>query len=409
MFNEKGDAHEIYPHRWEIIKHIKVVPRPWRVHEEIQAKQVEKVSRGMERVGYFIAPVIGSYYKSLGFFQGGREVQGNYTFIADGTHRTGAAQALGFNGLPILDVDYSMDKRVELYPWIRTLRRVDPKRFSAAIDSFNQKHTAKLVKLKREELKALRRDMDRFTERTKLLEKTERSRRKGHLRRSEKLKDEIKELVRSLKIFNELTVVYNRRFYRPSESLDHRFRGDKLSQYSVYCLALEEEFKLQKVFESQIKLKSELEAEYREGKVDTETYQRKERALYDIYINPIQAISQLLEQRRFTLIPPPLEKREVFEIARKEKYLPVHSTRHTFDTFGPVRVFGTHIALDRLRNIEDHDALTREVQDELYELGPEEIHWYPNGGRLDREYRHPVIIFNVSKMRKDGKDYGLLM
>ena len=76
-FNERGDTADIYPSRWEIIKHVRLVPPPWRVHEEIQASQVEKISRRMERLGVFIAPIIGSSYSDLEYVNEGQTVKGS--------------------------------------------------------------------------------------------------------------------------------------------------------------------------------------------------------------------------------------------------------------------------------------------------------------------------------------------
>lgn len=363
MSEEPNNNDDFYPHRWEFIKHIKIVEtKTLGIHEEINRNRLEKLKKSIEASGLFTCPIPACYYSATQFHENGKVRSRDFTLVADGMHRSAAAKELNLNYTPIMDMDYMFNKGLKLDSWIRTLRRVEKRQFLRQLDDFNKKN----LNLKRPILKKC----------------------------DNKLKTELKESLRNEDYPDGLTLIYDREIYKPflgkkpldEKSLYEIFKGDKIALYKEYCQLLEKHLKLQDkyhwYFETQEKLKSKLEKPY----IDFDTARK-------VYHH----------QKRITIFPPLLKKLDVVEVAKRnlihkaknENLFPVHTTRHVV----PLRIFGTPITLETLKSRDKTaEELTETVQSELMKVSDKEIIFHPKDAMYDGTwYNVPTVIFDTKR------------
>lgn len=186
--NEKGNVEDIYPPD-ELVKHIKFVGTgTLRKHERTNKHKVPYYIAKIRNDGMFTSPIMASVYRE-------------FTMVVDGMHRVDAitSEALGFKFVPIFDVDYLSDERVQVYTWARSISGYLSKTFSKKIVS--NKIDPELVYVG---------NLDEF----------------------------------ELETLEELSVCYNKKIYQPSPPLEQVMSG-VLDRYE-YCSVIERLFQIEK-------------------------------------------------------------------------------------------------------------------------------------------------------------------
>lgn len=370
MSEDSNNNEAFYPNRWEFIKHIKIVEtKTLGIHEEINPRRTKELMDRMQSSGYFTCPIPASHYQ--GYFKnkpgrGDISVE-DLTMVADGMHRAAAAKELGLIYTPILDIPYIYNNSIMLYSWVRTLKKVEERRFFPAINNFNNE-------LKSKKLPTLR-QLD------------------------EEEKKQIKIEIKNGNYPKDLTLIYNSDIYTPRKPLNYNF-DSKLTQYRNYCLLLEEKLGLP------VKYSGYFEAERRikERESNPKILESKLKKLEKPYIDFDIARRKYYHQKRVTLFPPLLKKFDVIKVAEKnlihmaknENLFPVHTTHHIL----PFRLFGTLIPLKTLSSKEKSaEQLTKETRSKLMKIPKKEVSFYHNGTTFDkRRYKVPTVILNKSKM-----------
>lgn len=360
----------LYPHRWEFFKHIKIVEtKTLGIHEEINPRRTNELMDRMQSSGYFTCPIPACHYK--GYFKNknlgrGKSVK-DLTVVTDGMHRAAAAKELRLKYTPVIDIPYLYNNSTMLYSWVRTLKKVEERRFFPAINNFNDE-------LKSKKLPTLRQ-----------LDEEEKKQMKMEIRNGNYPKD--------------LTLIYNNVIYTPIKPLDDTF-DDKLNQYRNYCLLLE------KILGLPVRYSGYFEAERRIKKRESnpKILENKLKKLEKPYIDFDIAKRKYYHKKRVTLFPPLLKKFDVIKVAEKNlihmaknvNLFPVHTTRHVL----PFRLFGTLISLKTLDSKgKSADQLTKEIRSQLMKIPKKEVGIFLNGTTFDkRKYEVPTIILNKSKM-----------